>query len=77
MIVGIDNQMTVSARYSEILLPDVTTAEQVDLAAQQSAGNLGYTIFTDKAIEPLYECMPVYEQMTGIAAKLGVTETFT
>jgi anaerobic dimethyl sulfoxide reductase subunit A len=77
MIVCIDNQMTVSARYSDILLPDVTTAEQVDLAAQQSAGNLGYSIFTDKAIEPLYECKPVYEQMAGIADKLGVKAKFT
>ena len=77
MIVVIDNQMTVSARYADIVLPDVTTAEQVDLAAQGSAGNLGYTIFCDKAIEPLYECMPVYDQMAGIADKLGVKDKFT
>jgi len=77
MIVCIDNQMTVSARYSDILLPDVTTAEQVDLAAQGSSGNLGYAIFTDKAIEPLYECKSVYEQMAGVAEKLGVKQKFT
>lgn len=77
MIVCIDNHMTVSARYSDILLPDTTTSEQVDLAAQQSAGNLGYAIFTDKAIEPLYDCVPVYEQMTGIAEKLGKKQEFT
>ena len=77
MIVNIENQMTVSARYSDILLPDATTAEQMDLAAQGSAGNLGYAIFTDKAIEPLYDSKPVYEQLTGIAEKLGVKEKFT
>jgi anaerobic dimethyl sulfoxide reductase subunit A len=77
MIVCIDNQLTVSARYSDILLPDVTTAEQVDLAAQGSSGNLGYSIFTDKAIEPLFDCVPVYEQLTAIAEKLGVKEQFT
>ncbi|MGA4506971.1 DMSO/selenate family reductase complex A subunit [Propionibacteriaceae bacterium G1746] len=77
MIVVIDNQMTVSARYADIVLPDVTTSEQVDLAAQGSAGNLGYTIFADKAIEPLYDCVPVYEQLTGIAEKLGVKDKFT
>ncbi len=77
MIVCIDNQMTVSARYADIILPDVTTAEQVDLSAQQSAGNLGYAIFADKAIEPMYDSMPVYEQLTGIADKLGVKDTFT
>lgn len=77
MIVTIDNQLTVSARYSDILLPDVTTAEQMDLAAQGSAGNMGYTIFCDKAIEPLYDTVPVYEQLAGIAEKLGVKDKFT
>lgn len=76
MIVVIDNQMTVSARYADIVLPDVTTAEQVDLAAQGSAGNLGYTIMADKAIEPLYDSMPVYDQLAGIA-ELGVKDKFT
>lgn len=77
MIVVIDNQMTVSARYADIVLPDVTTAEQVDLAAQGSAGNMGYALMADKAIEPLYDSMPVYEQLTGIAEKLGVKDKFT
>lgn len=77
MIVVIDNQMTVSARYADIVLPDVTTAEQMDLAAQGSAGNLGYSIFCDKAIEPMYDCKPIYEQLTGIAEKLGVKDKFT
>lgn len=77
MIVTIDNQLSVSARYSDILLPDVTTSEQMDLAAQGSAGNMGYTIFCDKAIEPLYDCKPIYEQLTGIAEKLGVKDKFT
>ncbi len=77
MIVVIDTTMSVSARYADIVLPDASTAEQVDLAHQQSAGNMGYTIFTEKAIEPLFESMPVYEQLTGIAEKLGVKEKFT
>lgn len=77
MIVAIDNQMSVSARYADIVLPDATTAEQIDLAVQGSAGNLGYTILVDKAIEPQFDSMPVYEQMAGIAEKLGVWEEFT
>jgi len=77
MIVCIDNHMTVSARYSDILLPDATTAEQIDLSVEGSSGNLGYAIFTDKAVEPLGNCVPVYEQMAGIAEKLGVKEMFT
>lgn len=77
MIVCIDNHMTVSARYSDILLPDAVTAEQVDLAQQGSSGNLGYAIFTDKAVDPPGECMPVYDQLTLIARKLGVEKKFT
>ncbi|MCC6495788.1 MAG: molybdopterin-dependent oxidoreductase [Propionibacteriaceae bacterium] len=77
MIVAIDNQLSVSARYADIVLPDTTTAEQIDLAVQGSAGNMGYTILASRAIEPLYDSKPVYEQMAGIAAKLGVEEEFT
>lgn len=76
-IVVIDNQMTVSARYADLVLPDVTTAEQLDVIAQGSAGNLGYTILADKAIEPMYDSVPIYEQLTHIAEKLGVKDQFT
>lgn len=77
MIVVIDNQMTSSAKYADILLPDVSNAEQMDLIRQGSAGNLGYTILADKVIEPMYDCKPIYEILTGIAAKLGVEKEFT
>ncbi|MFF0745516.1 DMSO/selenate family reductase complex A subunit [Streptomyces sp. NPDC004111] len=77
LIVVIENQMTVSARYADILLPDVSNAEQLDLAQQGSAGNMGYTILADQVIEPLYDCKPIYEICTGIARKLGVEKEFT
>ncbi|GIG23881.1 DMSO/selenate family reductase complex A subunit [Cellulomonas denverensis] len=76
-IVVIESHMTVSARYADILLPDAMTAEQVDLGQQQRAGNLGYLIFADRAIDPPWECRPVYEILTGIAAELGVEDDFT
>lgn len=80
MIVVIDNQMTVSARYADIVLPDaMASGETIDLAWQSAAtaGNLGYLIFCDKAHEPLYDSKPVYEMLTEIADKLGVREKFT
>lgn len=77
MIVVIDNQMTVSARYADIVLPDVTTAEQNDIIQQGSSGNLGYAMFASRAIEPVGDSMPIYDQLTGIAEKLGVKEKFT
>lgn len=77
MIVVIDNHMTVSARYADILLPDTTNAEQLDIIQQGSAGNMGYSIIADQVIEPLYNCKTTYEMMTGIAQKLGVEQEFT
>lgn len=77
MVVVIDNQMTVSARYADILLPDVTNAEQADLAPGGSAGNLGYIIFADQVIEPLFECKTIYEMCSEIAKRTGVEQKFT
>ena len=77
MIVVIDNQMTVSARYADILLPDVSNAEQLDIIQQGSAGNMGYTIIADQVIEPLYDCKTIYEMCTELAKRLGVEQLFT
>jgi anaerobic dimethyl sulfoxide reductase subunit A len=77
MIVVIDNQMTVSARYADIVLPDVTQAEQYDIANQGSAGNLGYIISASQAIKPLFEAKTIYEMCSEIAKRLGVAEKFT
>ena len=77
MIVVIDTTMTVSARYADILLPDTTTSEKADLAQQGSAGNLGYLIFADKAIEPLFETKSLYEMMSEVAKRMGSEQAFT
>jgi anaerobic dimethyl sulfoxide reductase subunit A len=76
-IVVIDNQMTVSARYADILLPDTSNVEQLDIVQQGSAGNMGYAIVADKVIEPLFDTKTVYEMMTEIAKRLGVEQAFT
>lgn len=77
MLVVIDNHMTSTAKYADILLPDCTTSEQADFCMDGSAGNMGYVIFADKAIEPQFECKPVYEILSGIAEKMGVKDVFT
>ena len=69
--------MTVSARYADLLLPDLSNAEQMDIINQGHAGNLGYTILADKAIEPLYECKGIYEICTEVARRMGVEQQFT
>jgi anaerobic dimethyl sulfoxide reductase subunit A len=77
MIVVIDTQMTPSARYADILLPDASNAEQVDLIPQGSTGPLGYVILASKAIEPLFDSKPIYEICTEIAKRMGAEKAFT
>ncbi|SKA29929.1 DmsA/YnfE/YnfF family dimethyl sulfoxide reductase [Consotaella salsifontis] len=77
MIVVIDNHMTASARYADVLLPDLTTSEQMDLVMDASAGNMNYLIFADQAIEPLFECRSIYDMCSEIAARMGVKDAFT
>ena len=76
-IVVIENQMTVSSRYADILLPDLSNAEQMDIINQGHAGTMGYTILADKAIEPLYDCRGIYEICSEVAARMGVEREFT
>ena len=77
MIVVIENHMTASARFADILLPDATNFEQNDMSPQGDSGNLGYAIFCSKAIDPLFETRTVYEMCTEIAQRLGVEEQYT
>lgn len=77
MIVVIENHMTSSAKFADILLPDVTNYEQEDMSPQGDSSNMGYAIFCSQAIEPLFECHTVYQMCTDLAARLGVEEQFT
>src|SRR5690625_4020750 len=76
-IVVIENQMTSSCEYADILLPDLSNAEQMDIIHQGHSGNMGYTILIDKAIEPMYDCKGIYEICTEVARRMGVEEEFT
>ncbi|GAL04630.1 anaerobic dimethyl sulfoxide reductase chain A [Photobacterium aphoticum] len=77
MIVVIDNHMTSSAKYADIVLPDLTTSEQADFCMDTKAANMPYFIFADKAIEPQFEARGIYEICTELAKRLGVEEAFT
>ena len=79
MIVVIENHMTSSAKYADILLPDLTGAEQPDIAIDNHGANMGYLIYCEKATEPMFECKGIYEILSSIAAKLGpeVHQKFT
>lgn len=60
MIVGIEHFMTASAKYCDILLPDLMPTEQEDLISHESAGNMGYVILGQPATSPKFERKPIY-----------------
>ncbi|WP_341358741.1 DMSO/selenate family reductase complex A subunit [Georgenia sp. M64] len=76
-IVVIDNQMTASAKFADILLPDTTNVEQADVIPNGYAGEMGYLIMADKVIEPLFDSRTGYDMCTDIARRLGVEDQFT
>lgn len=77
LIVVIDNHMTSSAKYADLLLPDCTASEQMDFALDTSCGNMDYVIFADQAIKPRFECKTIYEMTREIAKRMGVEQRFT
>lgn len=77
MIVVIDNHMTSSAKYADIVLPDLTTSEQSDFCMDASAGNMPYFILTSQVIKPQFEAKSIYDICTGVADKLGLKKAFT
>ncbi|WP_437888157.1 dimethylsulfoxide reductase subunit A [Phytobacter sp. V91] len=77
LIVVIDCHMTSSAMYADILLPDCTTSEQMDIAHSDSCGNMGYVIFAGQAIKPRFECKTIYEMTSEVAKRMGVEQAFT
>lgn len=79
MIVVIDNFLTSSAKYADILLPDLMTVEQEDIIPNDYAGNMGYLIFIQPATTPKFERRPIYWIMSEVARRLGpeVYQKFT
>ncbi len=74
-IVVIDQFMTPSAKYADVLLPAVTWMEKNDMATVWGLGDS--LIFMNKVIDPMYECKTDYEIAALIAEKLGLKDQFT
>jgi anaerobic dimethyl sulfoxide reductase subunit A len=77
MIVLIDNVMTSSARYADIVLPATSSFEETDLTYQGYAVEMGALILRQQAISPLGESRTLYDICKGIARRMGVEEAFT
>ena len=71
MIVVIDNFMTSSAKYADLVLPDLMTVEQEDIIPNDYAGNMGYLIFLQPVTAPKFERKPIYWIMSEVAKRLG------
>ena len=69
--------MTSSAKYADIILPDLTTSEQDDWCMDGKASNMPYFIYAQKAIEPQFEAKSIYEMCTELAKRMGVEKEFT
>ncbi|PLC95182.1 dimethyl sulfoxide reductase subunit A [Klebsiella quasipneumoniae] len=78
-IVVIDNFMTSSAKYADLLLPDLMTVEQEDIIPNDYAGNMGYLIFIQPATSAKFERKPIYWILSEVAQRLGddVYQRFT
>ncbi len=71
MIVVIENFMTSSAKYADILLPDLMTVEQEDIIPNDYAGNMGYLIFLQPVTSEKFERKPIYWILSEVATRLG------
>ncbi|NDL61551.1 DmsA/YnfE/YnfF family dimethyl sulfoxide reductase [Acerihabitans arboris] len=78
-IVVIENFMTSSAKYADILLPDLMTTEQEDIVPNDYAANMGYLIFGQPATTAKFERRSIYQITSDIARRLGadVAQKFT
>lgn len=69
--------MTDSAKYSDIIIPDLTLQEQYSISANGYADNMEAVIYGQPVYEPKFERRGIYEVCSDIAAKLDVEDEFT
>ncbi|OIQ61354.1 Dimethyl sulfoxide reductase DmsA [Moorella thermoacetica] len=67
--------MTPSARFADILLPDVTHFEREDIVT--FASGIGYAIYHQKVVDPMYECRSLYDVCSELAKRLGFGDQYT
>lgn len=79
MIVVVENFMTSSAKYADLLLQYLMTTEQEDIVPNDYAGNMGYLIFGQPATSAKFEHRSLYWMTSEIARLLGddVLQRFT
>lgn len=73
-ILGMDNFMTPSTEYCDIILPGVTQFEVNDIITRSMGHAVAY--YGQKIVEPMYECKSVNEVGYALAERLGVLDQF-
>lgn len=76
-IVVVENVMTPSAEYADLVLPDTMGPERWDIGHSEYCGDMAYYMFHEKAIEPLHDVMDSYDICVELAKRLGVEQQFT
>ncbi|MTI15346.1 DMSO/selenate family reductase complex A subunit [Sansalvadorimonas verongulae] len=77
-ITVIDNHMTPSARYADLLLPDVTYFENTEVTSNgYASGSQGVVFPMVPAIKPMYECRSAYDFCSSLAERFGIREKYT
>lgn len=76
-IVGIDNHMTPSMQHCDLVLPETTWLEREDFLAGIRGGDMGFALYVNKAIDPLFDTKDGWDMCVEIAKKLGVEKEFT
>lgn len=76
-IVAIDTFLTASARYADIVLPDLLPVEQPSLIANDWAGDAGYVLMNSQYLPVRGERRTLYGMLAPLAERLGFAEAFT
>ncbi|WP_058910076.1 DMSO/selenate family reductase complex A subunit [Entomohabitans teleogrylli] len=77
-ILVIDNHMTPSAKFADILLPETSYLEAEDLVDNSYAsGSHNYMIAMQPVVKPMWEVRSTYDMCADIAAHFGKREDYT
>lgn len=76
-IVAIDTFLTASARYADVVLPDLMPVEQPSLIANDWAGDTGYVLMNSQYLPARGERRTLYWMLSQLAERLGFGEAFT
>ena len=76
-IVVWDTFLTDSAKYADLLLPDVMPQEQPNFVSNDYAGNMGFIIMGQPATTPKFERKTLYSVLSEVADLMGEKDEFT